>query len=368
MGKLTRPNNFMLDGQFGVNVKDFGPAGMVGNGDPVYDGPAFQKAQAYLNTASEQRGGTLLIPRGVYRPTQTFSVTDYNLVQSVYVKGEGPINTQIYGDALPNFSDAFFFDKGVHFGIEGLMIAGSKRSGVRIKGGDYNAGSSGFVSQGYVKNLRVQQSVESGIHSENTYLCTFDDIWSVNNGLVGFEFRGFHTSIKMGRCYAAGHLNGPGFEMNSMIYSSMTTCASDDNKWAYSFTNISGFQMMGCGAEANHNATILLRASDALAAGALQECADINSLVISGGYFMTGNSKGGDGAAPSFIDANAINSRQIRLIVDGCTSLKNPAHPNDPTITAAAAAGSTISITGRMNKFNAPNVTGGAGTVNLSFT
>lgn len=362
MAKLTRPQHFMLNGQFGVNVKDFGPAGMVGNGDPTYDGPAFTKASAYLNTNSEGRGGRLLLPRGVYRPTTTFDVNDFAQVQNIYVQGEGEINTQVYGDAMPDGSDVFRFNAGTHFGIEGMMIANAKRNAVRVKGGNYT--ELGFISMGYARDLRIQGAVSDGFYSENSYLLELDRIWSAANGQCGFNFRGFHTSIKMGRCFASGNVNAPGFQCNSMIYSSMTTCASDLNLWGFSFTNIKGFAMVGCGAEANRSENILMRASNAIAAGALQESADISAFTISGGYFMHGNKNGANGAAASFIGALAQDNRKIDVTLISNASLKNPDHPSDPCIAANASAGSTIRFRGMGNNFDSANTAGSsAGTV-----
>ena len=362
MAKLIKPQHFMLGGQFGVNVKDFGPSGMVGNGDPVYDGPALIAAQAYLNTASEERGGTLILPRGQYRPTQTFDCTNHALVTNIFVQGEGEINTQVYGDAMPDGTDVFSFKAGTHFGLSRMMIANAKRNGVRIRGGEYGT-NVGYVAHGDVRDLRIQGSVDDGLYSENSFMLTIENIWSSANGQCGFNFRGFHTSIKFGRCFASGHHEAPGFQCNSMIYSSMTTCGSDDNKWGYAFSNIRGFSMVGCGAESNHNESIIMQANDAVAVGALQESADITAFTIQGGYFMHGNKAGADGAASSFIGAVADNNRKIDVTLVSCSSLKNPDHANDPAIAGTAiTAGSVVRFRGMSNNFDSANQFAGAGT------
>lgn len=359
MGILTRPSHFMLDGQYGVNIKSFGPAGMVGNGDPTYDGPAFQKALTYLRTNSEERGGMLLIPRGVYRPTEPIYIDNYALVNNIYIVGEGEINTQIFGDAMPDGSDIINIDNGTHFGVERMMLANAKRNGLRIKGG--NLGGTGYISNGYAKYLRIQGCGSDGLYSENSYLATLDDIISVSNGSCGLNFRGFHTSLKLGRVYAANNLNGPGIQMNAAVYSSMVTCASDNNLWGYVFTNMSGFTMLSCGAESNLNENVLIRANNSSAVGSLGVNENIKGFSIIGGFFMNGNVTGVDGNA-SFINATAEDGRIIDVSLISNSSFKNTAHPNDKTLIGNATAGSVVRFRGTSNNFDAPNGFLGAGT------
>lgn len=361
---LNRISHFMLDGAFGVNIKAFGPSGMVGNGDPVYDGPAFTKALSYLQTESDYRGGTLILPRGIYRPSATVNMTQFaaGLIHGTYLKGEGVLNTSIMGEAMPADSDIVTFGQGTHFGIEGLMLSAGKRFGLRLQGG--NLGSSGFLAQGYAKDLRIQQCANDGLRSENSFMLTLDNIWASGNGQCGFNFRGFHTTIKMGKLWALGHHNAPGYQINSMVYSSMESCGSDDNKWGYAFSNVAGFTMNGCGAEASLNESILMQANDASAVGANTESQNISAFVINGGFWLKGNLAGAAGARSNFIGAVADNNRSIDVVLNGNRSIaQHTGVPFDPAIAGTAVtAGSRVRFRGTGNAFDTANQFSGAGT------
>jgi hypothetical protein len=171
-----------------------------------------------------------VIPRGDYHFNGTILFRQLHTVQNMIVHGEGRQCTTLNLSTAPVGTDGIHFDGGSQFELTDVLIHGSKRRGLVL-----NDVYSSYAAQFTISRVRVQSCGASGIYSKNSYLGTLQDCWATNNGVAGYEFAGFHTSIVMQRCYASGN-TGPGFSLNGMVYSSFLTCASDLNEQGYVLT------------------------------------------------------------------------------------------------------------------------------------
>lgn len=330
-----------------VNVLWFGA-------DPTFvadSSPAIKAARDMLQTDSDYRGGTLLIPKGNYKCNSTIEFTSYAVgqVHNMYVEGEGVLATTLDFSGAPASTDGVKFGPHTQFGISDLMITGSRRHGLVVDGG-----VGGFSSQYYLKRLRIQNCIGTALVLNNTYLGTLEDIWAVSSA-AGCLLSGFHTSITARRVYCSNN-TGAGFQIDGLVYSSFVNCASDANQLGYVIQNVNGVSFIACGTETNTGTGYLLRTSDTISAGKLAECQNINGLSLINCFNLRNGTAGPPGNIPTFMELSTANSRPIDISLKGCTSWRNDVA--DFSIVAAGASGA-ITLHNEANKFDGTILTSG---------
>lgn len=232
-----------------ISVTDFGA---VGDG-VTNNNAAFASALAYLESNSVYRGGILYIPAGHYILTAALDFTSYSLLENITLQGDGESVTALDFTGSPASTDGIDIPAGTQFWIRDLSVANCTGIGINIGFGN-TVGGSGYCDRFAIQRVRVQGCGSHGISSTNSYLGTFEDIWSTANGGDGFNFNGYHTSINFKNC-EAGNNTGWGYAINGMVYSAFVGCGSDSNgQDGYSFTNSVGIALVACGAESNQKA------------------------------------------------------------------------------------------------------------------
>ena len=328
------PNEFArnLQEKLSDDIKDFSA---VGDG-VADDTEAFIELRDFLQTNTEYRGGIFELPKGRFKITQPLHFSQYALgqVHNIIIRGQGPIATIIEFSGLSPLEDGISFGPGVHFGIEHLAITGAGRDGISINGG--SLGSTDFVSQGYIDNVRVQLSGRHGLFSQNSFMVSLDNVWSSTNMGGGFVFNGFHTSITGRRCWAYNNPNDAGWSFNGLTYSSFDALGSDNNKWGYVFSNINGMVMNGCGAEGSLLDSYFAHTSTASTSGIPTEYQNIKGLVLNGCHALHG-SMASAGMAASFLAIKTSDGRPASITLNGCTSTKT--NINDKAIVATGTSG-----------------------------
>lgn len=323
-----------------LNLLDFGadPYGIRNSA------PALKRARDKLETDSAYRGGTIFAPPGNYKINETIAFTKYAIdpVHNTWLVGAGPLATTFDFSGAPAGSDGLKWGAGAHFGGSGFMITGAPRHGL-VVGGDTGENAARFNFH----DIRIQNCGGDGLYSKNAFTGAFRNMWIRENAGYGVNFAGFHTSITA-EAVAALSNDLAGFHLDAMCYSSFISCASDQNEYGYSLSNLNAVSFVGCGTESNVKDGWLLRASDALSSGVLTEVQNIKSVSFLN-CFNFANGKAASGTYATFINALTANSRPIEISIDGCTSWRN--HSSDNSIIANGASG-TIKINERMASYD----------------
>lgn len=290
-----------------ISVKRFGA-----KGDGVTDDTAaFIAAINYLKTGTEEQGGTIHIPRGWYKINQTLQIDEFNAVTNFYFEGDGVVNTVLDFGGCPPGSDGFYFNGGSQVGVSNMLITSAPNHGITI-----NKEASTFVSFAQIENVRIQFCGGWGIYSFQSYLVTLRTVFCTVNTGGGINFAGSHTSIIGDKIYTANN-TGSGLRINGAIYIDINA-QSDNNARGYLFTNIRGGLLRSLGSESNKAEGILLRSSNAEAAGLLPEFQNIQGLVIASGCHLRNNTAGPLGANSSIAvvaqDGRPINFTMIGVV------------------------------------------------------
>lgn len=336
-----------LDERLGdtVSVLDFG-ADPTGVNDSL---AAFNAARDAIGINSEFRGGTIVIPRGYYKLSGPWTLTEYSIgqVQNMYVEGSGIQNTTLDFTTATAGTDGVVFVGGAQMGIKGMSINGAKRRGLTFND----------TSLFDIGEMRVQNSLADGVYSINSSMGYLKNIWSVSNVGNAFNFAGNHTSIVAERCW--GMLSNRGWALNGMTYSSFISCAADQNTTqGFALTNLRGVTFLSCGHESNGADGMLFTTSDSSVASVVipAEYEDIHGVVLIGcqGYFNNTSSPGNFAA---FASATTSNNRPIELTMIGCGS--NRGNALDYALVFNGASG-TISYSDTSSKHDGPLITFGS--------
>lgn len=266
------------------------------------------------------RGGKLYFPKGHYNINSEMAFLEYatESIHSIFVNGDGCINTVLDFSGCSPGANGISFSSGAHFGVCDVEIFGAPADGIYV-----GKGSSGsqYSAQGHFENIRIQGCGGNGFRMANAYEITGQNIWSFANSGNGFQFDGFHTSLKFSGLTADN--NTIGFVFNGITYSAFEALASDSNtKQGYAFSNITGVSLNGIGGEQNGADMIRIFSSDVSAIGIPSSAQDVHGLVFMGlvGY---GNSYGHPGTYASLMLLVSENGRPIEVKILGASGAPN---------------------------------------------
>lgn len=285
-----------------ISVADFGAAP---GASAAVNNAAFGAALTLVAT-----GGKVYIPGpGTYALSATL-----NIPSGIVFEGDGYLTildftTQGVGPAL-NFTtknNIHFRNFQVHNALVAAFFAGP--------GG-------GLFGVGHVfENVtgRFGRSGASGFSIQDSFNLTFIGCDGSSNTGAGFALGGFNTTVHLDQCEADSNTLS-GYDLNGVVYSTMTACGADANsQYGYSLQNIGGLVLNGCGAETNTLGAIVALASTAIGVGKLVP--DIRGVVING-WFGLGN--GTSGGASSFLECSSLNSKLIDITIDNCYDFTSP--------------------------------------------
>lgn len=333
-----------------VNVLWFGA-------DPLYvndSAPAIKCARDLLQTNSDYRGGVIYVPAGRYKVNSTIAFTSYNQLHNIYIRGDGPIDTTLDFSGGGANTDGITFDPGVHFGVKDLMVTGAKRDNISLNP-DAVVGASGSHEFAF-ENLRLQQAGGSGIRLVNAFMGSLKGIWAASNGVNGFRFSGFHTSLNVSNCWASGNAAGAGWNLNGICYSTFDACGADFNQYGWAISNVAGVVLNGCGWESNARDGVLLQSNDASATGIPASVQNIQGLLFDGCLSLS------NGQTPAtygaHISAITANGRPISFKMRGNKTRVYTA--GDPALVLNGSAGT---VTYTVDDFDSDGVVVTAGTV-----
>ncbi|TPG50200.1 hypothetical protein EAH75_01510 [Rhodanobacter glycinis] len=300
---------------------------------------------ADIQTNVNGRGRRIRLGAGTYKFNTTWAFSSYaaGLVHNIILEGDSPASTILDFSGCPAGTDGLTFNLGTHFIVKNLSIASAPRDGLVIGLG--NSGSN-YCNLFLVDNVIVQSSGRDGLVLVNAYLGTIRDCLSRNSGGVGFNFKGFSTSLHVSRCDAQTN-TGAGWSLNAIIYSEFSACGADSNgQQGWAMSNMQSVQFTACGAESNQKDAFQLTTSDASAVGLPTQAQDIHGVVFSGCYGLS-NSAASAGTYASFITAATSNSRPIDFKILG-----GNAYGGTVSDRALILAGSSGQVTCHKDMFN----------------
>lgn len=188
---LTKTSFFMTNGQV-VNAKDYGAVG-----DNSTDNTA--ALQAALTAAT---GGTLFIPKGVYRVT-----AQLNVPNRTTIVGEGPISSEIYYRTTSTtiFNRLFNFDNVDNIQIEKIGLTCDIGGGCQNTVAVYCSGDTGSVTEIDLSEVYISGFQRYGVLTQNNvYYFTMDRCRII----------GTSNSVARG---GTGTLNGVGISFGSTV-------------------------------------------------------------------------------------------------------------------------------------------------------
>lgn len=348
----------MPNGRF-INLQDklkLSPGDILAADGIIDDTLSIFELRDYLQSESDYRGGVLELPKGIFKMTETLSFSQYQQgqVHNIILRGQGPNATVIDFSGLNSSQDGITFGAGVHFGIEHLSIRGAGRDGISIVGGP--KGSLEYAAQGFINNVRIQQSGRHGVFSQNAFLLSINNTWSFLNNASGFVFNGFHTTLTGARNWALENVNGAGWSFNGITYGSFQALGSDNNRWGYSFSNINGLTLLGCGAEGSLLDSYIVQTSDSISQNTAYSYTDVKGLVLVGCHALNGSSQTA-GQFGSFLSIKTSDNRPVGVSLIGCTNTIKDI--NDKSILISSASG-PVTITEQGCKFQGSIIKSGA--------
>jgi hypothetical protein len=296
-----------------VNVLD--SHGGIPGADPtgVLDSlAAFNAARDAVQTGGDFTGGTIVIPKGTYKLSNSWVFTaDASGVHNITLQGDGVLTTTLDFTTAPASSDGVVFTgAGAHAVVKGFMIKAARRDGLSFSTGH----------QFSVQEMRIQNCVRHGLAYDDTFMCSISDVWSTTNGGNGVNFNQKHTSITAYRLYTNDN-TGIGLAINGMTYSSFVSCGSDNNSKGYSISNVRGVSFISCGCEANLTDGWFVFSSNASQGTLPVEFRYVHGLELIGcvAYF---NSFGNPGLFGNFITVDANDANPIQFSMKGCGSAR----------------------------------------------
>lgn len=105
-----------------------------------------------------------------------------------------------------------------------------------------------------IQNVRSRRFI-NGFYLYNTYIGQLRNC-RATSCINGFNFPGFSTALLIEACYSQHNTTGVGFLINNIVYSSLVSCASDDNLVGYQISNSKSVTFVGCGSEGNRNTAL----------------------------------------------------------------------------------------------------------------
>lgn len=296
-----------------INVIDLG-ADPTGVGDSTQ---AFKDARDYFQTASDYRGGTIYIPKGIYRLSDEIAFTPYAAGQvfNIEIQGDGPeVTTLDFADCPAGKNGISAIGSGASFYVRNLSIKRAKVHGVMLKGGP--VGGSSFMHHCGIQNVRIQQCGSAGFYTENSFFVDVISSWSLLNAGPGFHFAGFHTTVNASGSWAYQHAGAPGWRLNGIYGGQFINCYGEHSLTGWSMTNVQAVDFVGCGGENCMREGFEVRSGSAfIAPGLPAECHDINIVMRSCKALQ--NSLSGQNAWANFLSALAANNRRIQITLGG---------------------------------------------------
>jgi hypothetical protein len=220
-----------------VNVKDYGA---IGN-DSTDDTAAIQAAINALPSA----GGTVYFPPGTYRITAAITLRN-----ALVLEGAGGSATVIHQ-----------VNTTAH-GLRGIDILGLTIQGLRVVGPTTGSGNGLYLTRTNNAATNYIQLTDvifrtwggHGVSISNAIVSTFTQARCEQNGGHGFYLYGESgvagTSVALSGCYANNNA-GSGYRLDTMVYCSLSGCASEDNLIDYEAINCQSVSFTGCGSENN---------------------------------------------------------------------------------------------------------------------
>ena len=314
-----------------VSVLDFGadPTGVADSAT------AFGAARDYLATSSDYRGGIIYVPKGTYKLNSSWAFTPYvaGQVFNLEIEGDGPLATNLdFSGCTAGVNGITAIGQGVSFHMRGLSINGAPGKGLTFKGG--SVGSSDYISFVSLENVRVQGSGSDGIYSENSFMVEMRQVWSKDNTGAGFNFQGFHTSIKADVCWATDN-DDAGFRINGAIYFTLNSCGSDRNLYGYRLSNVTGV-INGCGAESCVREGFAAETATSYNTGLPTDALNVYLTMI--GCYAVSNSTAGVNAYANLLSCLTANSLAISVTMIGCVSREGTSTAHALALNAASGS------------------------------
>lgn len=303
-----------------IHVNDFGAS--TSSSDNTL---AFKNCIAFARAIG---GATIKIGRGVYQITDELAFSPIVGVgfHNVSFEGHGAGSTTLdFSSAATGTNGINVVGWGGRINLKGFTVKNAKNIGIVLN--NVERGSAAYISRSNIEDVIVDGSVGDGIRCTQTYMCSFRDIESRNNGGYGFNLRGSHTSMMCNRCWAGGDAAAPqggnsagGWMVNGLVYSSFESCSADNNAgpgWTIKATG--GVTLTSCGSEANVGSGFLVVSDDNNTA--FIPTPGINGLILDG-CFAVGNGSASP-ATPNFLEFRSSGTRTGGIALRGCYDLIN---------------------------------------------
>lgn len=221
------------------NVKDYGA-----KGDGVTDDTV--AIQTAINSAHSAGGGTVLFPYGTYIVKNEGAKYGLTLYREINLQGESMVGSIV--KAGTTMTSVMGSDANCEYlTISNMMIhADQKADNCILLINDYSP----FVT---FSNSFFQRAKEDSIKIA-TYMSVFSKcIFQLNKigisvyGKTGIEV---NTSLTFDSCYANNNTE-IGFNMLTILYTTLNSCGADNCGVAYYFKEARGVTLNGCGAESS---------------------------------------------------------------------------------------------------------------------
>jgi Pectate lyase superfamily protein len=231
---------------------------------------AISGALAALGTG----GGTVYFPAGTYRLSGALSVPT-----GAVLRGAGEDCTIL--SQTSTSADTLSATDQRYITVTDLQLSGPSSGTGR---GIAFLHSSATVAGINLTNVIVQDFGGDGIHLETVITSTLTKVRSQSNGGYGF-FVNNGTSVSFKACYANAITGAAGYEIDSMDYVQLDSCAADNCVIGYDVNGSSAVVLNACGAEEPVNGFKILGAAANIV---LQGCRVLGETGI--GFWVTGSS------------------------------------------------------------------------------
>lgn len=304
---------FQLNFEFGdvVNVLWFG-ADKTGVADSA---PAFKLARDYLQTASNNRGGVLYVPRGTYKLNDEIAFTPYAVgaVYNIIILGEGIEATSLdFSGASAGKHGISAIGVGTNFYIRSMSIKNAPARGVLMRGGVI--GTNNFMSQCGMTDVRIQGCGTGGFYTENSFLVSLERVWSTLNTGPGIQFAGFHTTVNTKNVWSYQN-TGAAWQLNGVISGAFDSSYGEFSLYGWLLTNVRSTTFNACGAENNVRDGWFAQTGSAFDTGVPASSRDIMFNMTS--CFGNQNSTAGANSFAIFLACVTANSRAINITFGG---------------------------------------------------
>lgn len=194
-------------------------------------------------------GGTLYLPAGTYMITNSIY-----LKTRVNICGEGrdatQIQTQNYGPGASFPDGAMLRGTDIdyvileRFTLRGVSLDGASSSGITIDLLDND--NSGHI---VIRDMFINDQAGNGIKLQTPILSRLQNVKIRYCAGTAFYLYDGGTSTTLSECYAITGLE-QGFYLNTMVYCTLISCASEVYGVGYDLVSCSAIALIGCGTEA----------------------------------------------------------------------------------------------------------------------